>query len=376
MNLRVVIALGTVMGVSAAAWIGWAAQRRDAAAASQPARAPLGVLEYRGVAVQLQTGHAVIETFTPALREIAELGADTVLLCPAGFMEHARAQAIFIEARQTPTADELRRLIEAARQMQLRVIVMPLLLLSHPRGSEWRGMIEPPEWSEWWPDYRAFILHFADAAAAGGADAFMVGSELVSTERNRTEWLRVIEAVRARFPGRLGYSANWDHYRPVSFWDQLDFAGVTTYNTLADRDLPTVDELVERWRPIRQRLLEFSRDVNRPLLLTEVGWCSQTGAARAPWDYYRNQKVTPDGLEEQRRLYEAFVRAFPAQPGLGGVIWWEWTPGGGGPKDFGYSPRGKPAERVLREWFRDTSDRATSRPAGAAGGEGGGRASE
>ncbi|MBK8915474.1 MAG: hypothetical protein IPM64_12920 [Phycisphaerales bacterium] len=362
MKLRTAIALCTIMGISAAAWIGWAAQRRDGVPSSQPVLPPIGVLEYRGVALQLQTGHAVIETFLPALREIAELGADTVLLCPAGFMEHAEAQAIFIEARQTPTADELRRLIEAARQLRLRVIVMPLLLLTHPRGSEWRGMIEPPEWPEWWEAYREFILHFADAAAAGGADAFMVGSELVSTERNRGEWLRVIDAVRARFSGRLGYSANWDHYRPVSFWDRLDFAGVTTYNTLADRDLPTVDELVERWRPIRQRLFDFQREINRPLLLTEVGWCSQKGAARAPWNYYRNQKVTPEGLEEQRRLYEAFIRAFPAQPGFGGVIWWEWTPGGGGPKDFGYSPRGKPAERELREWFRTAADRPASQP--------------
>jgi hypothetical protein len=30
---------------------------------------------------------------------------------------------------------------------------------------------------------------------------------------------------------------------------------------------------------------------------------------------------------------------------------WQWTPNSGGRQDRGYTPRGKPAEDVLREWF-------------------------
>jgi hypothetical protein len=30
---------------------------------------------------------------------------------------------------------------------------------------------------------------------------------------------------------------------------------------------------------------------------------------------------------------------------------WEWTPGDGGPNDRGYTPEGKPAEQVLRQWL-------------------------
>ncbi len=37
--------------------------------------------------------------------------------------------------------------------------------------------------------------------------------------------------------------------------------------------------------------------------------------------------------------------------GLAGVIWWEWTGSEGGPSDFGYTPKNKPAEKLLREWF-------------------------
>jgi len=33
------------------------------------------------------------------------------------------------------------------------------------------------------------------------------------------------------------------------------------------------------------------------------------------------------------------------------VIWWEWNATAGGPTDFGYTPKGKPAEQVLRQWL-------------------------
>lgn len=324
-------------------------------------------LEYRGVAIQLADGIDPLGKYRPMLREIAELGADTVLFSTAAYMEHARGQAIFIESRSTPSAEKFTALIREARGLGLRVIVMPIVLLKHPRGSEWRGVIEPPDWHKWWEDYRQVIGYFADIAREGGAEVLMVGSELISTERNTAQWVRVIELARSRFPGKLGYSANWDHFRPIQFWDKLDLVGMTSYYTLAKDKSPTVEQLVESWQPIRQDITGWAREVGKPIVLTEVGWCSQEGAASAPWNYYQNQKPTPDGHEEQRRLYEAFVRAWQDAPQLAGVIWWEWSESPGGPGDHGYTPRGKPAERVLREWFERTrtqrAEQATSRPA-------------
>lgn len=310
-------------------------------------------LDYRGVAIQVQSGFGPVETYRPLLREVAALGADTVMLCPSGFMEHAKSQGIYIDARKCPGPQEFRALVSEARAAGLRVIVMPILLLARPRGSEWRGVIEPPDWPDWWRQYREFVIYFADIARDGGAEALIVGSELVSTERNTAEWVRVIEAAREHFPGgRLGYSANWDHYKPVQFWDKLDFVGMTSYYTLADKDMPSVEEIVAKWRPIHAEITRWQKQVGRPIVFTEVGWCSQKGAARAPWNYYHNQRASRDGLEEQRRLYEAFLQVWDGTPGVAGLIWWEWTAGAGGETDFGYTPKGKPAEALLREWLK------------------------
>jgi hypothetical protein len=331
------------------------------APAESRAREPV---QWRGMAIQLSKGPGAFETYALLIREVAELGADTLLLSVAGYTEHARSQAIYIQARQTPSRDDLIRLIRAGRQHGLRVILMPIVLLKHPRGSEWRGVIDPPNWDAWWKDYRDFLKYFADIAHDAGAEVFMVGSELVSSEKHVAQWETTIHTARAHFPeGKLGYSANWDHYRPVEFWHLLDFIGMTSYYTLADKKSPTVDEIAARWRPIHREIMDWRREVGKPLLLTEVGWCSQEGAAMSPWNYYQNMKATPAGLEEQRRLYEAFLRVWDGSPGLLGVIWWEWTGAPGGPGDFNYTPKNKPAEQVLRRWFAE--GRPASRPAGA-----------
>jgi hypothetical protein len=345
----------TILVAAVSTWL-WAG--RQPAAANRTTTAPIEPFApgpagmYRGLSIQVASSYKTLETFGPLLEQIAELGANAVLLSVAGYMEHATAQSIYIDARKVPSPADFKILIHRARELHLRTIIMPIVLLRNPRGSEWRGVIEPPDWEEWWEQYTEFVLYFADIARESGADVLMVGSELVSTEKYTNRWTKVIEAVRPRFwGGKLGYSANWDHYRPIEFWDQLDVIGMTTYNTLADRKNPTVEEIIEHWDPIKKDLLAWQRRIGRPILMTEVGWCSQEGAGMAPWNYFQNQKATPEGLEEQRRLYEAFVRVWGDTPELLGAIWWEWTAAGGGPDDYGYSPKNKPAEGVLRRWF-------------------------
>ncbi len=84
-------------------------------------------------------------------------------------------------------------------------------------------------------------------------------------------------------------------------------------------------------------------------MFLEVGWCSLANAAHEPWDYTRTSE--PLDLELQRKLYEGFFRSWHGNPQFGGFMVWEWTPGEGGTSDKGYTPEGKPAEKVLREWL-------------------------
>ena len=336
-----------------------------AAPASMPAQVrqvPIGG-QFRGMAIQLHGGSGVYEAYHRLIPEIADLGADTVLFVVHGWQEHAGSLDLHIDGRKTANAEEVGKLCDVAKAHGLRRILMPIVLLTNPRGSEWRGKIVPADrdWDAWFKRYTQFVVHFAKVAERHDVEVLMVGSELIKTERYDDQWRKVIEEVRRHYHGKLGYSANWDHYQPekIAFWPQLDYVGMTSYYELATGPNPTLEELYAGWAQYKAEIVAFQRQVGKPIIFTEVGWCSQEGAAHEGWNYYANQHPSEKGLLEQATLYESFINLWSGEPGVGGIIWWEWDDSPGGKDDYGYTPRGKPAEKILREWFASKLEAGT-----------------
>lgn len=244
--------------------------------------------------------------------------------------------------------DQVRALAGYARRRGLQVLIFPILRVEAQGPGRWRGTVRPARRGAWWAAYRRFVLHYAALADDVGAELFSVGSELGSMERDEAEWRALVAAVRGRFRGALVYSANWDHFPHVRFWDALDYVGLNGYHPITDRDDASLVELSAAWRLIRDKLLVWLAFVDRPLLFTEVGYPSIDGGARRP---YHHGSIGPVDLEEQRRAYVAFCDAWREQPGVAGAFFWIWS-GEGGPSDNRYTPRGKPAEQALRACFR------------------------
>ncbi|MFN4243897.1 MAG: glycoside hydrolase family 113 [Tepidisphaerales bacterium] len=324
------------------------------------------VLPFRSVTVQLQRVDWV-DRYEQAIDEIADLGADTVKFVVDPRMEHGESNRIYLDLRMVPSTENLKRLIAHAKARGLRVILMPIVLLDAPRkATEWRGTIKPESWDRWFESYTDMMVHFAWIAQASGVDLLVVGSELVSTERQATHWSAVIRRVRSIYSGLLTYSANWDHYHAVPFWDQLDLIGMNSYWALDEGNgrHATVEDIRTAWRNIQADLLPFAAAKGKPIIFLEAGWCSLANAAHEPWDYTRLSE--PIDLDLQRRLYQGFFESWYGHPQLGGFSIWEWPPEAGGERDRGYTPRGKPAERVLRSylakppWRVDPSPSATA----------------
>ncbi len=237
--------------------------------------------------------------------------------------------------------------LEHAAAAGLRVTVFPILILDKTGPGQWRGTLAPRDRDRWWTSYETFIVAYAELAAAHGAAALVIGSELGSTETWRDRWFHLISRVERVFDGDLIYSANWDHFTHVSFAARLDVLGVTGYFELTRDHDASVAELTRAWAAPRGRLLAAAAERGVPLWLTEVGYPSMDGGAARPWDYTRDAGVD---LDEQRRAFAALAAAWGDQPGLAGLFVWEWAPEGG-PRDRGYTPRGKPAEAELRAWY-------------------------
>ena len=286
-------------------------------------------------------------TYDKELRQIAEMGADSVLVIVTGYQEDVTATTIDHGA---VTRERLLDVIHRAHRYGLEVAVLPVVLIRHPKTSkDWRGAIRPTDRAAWFASYAHFITRHAQIAAQAGAEAFSVGSEFVSMEYFTGEWRRIIARVREVYSGTLFYSANWDHYEEVAFWDGLDAVGITSYYTISRKRTPSRREMDKAWRKVKERVLAWQSKIGKRLVFTEVGYPSQKGAAKAPWNYYGSETVD---TAVQQLCIEAFLEAWKDAPEVGGIFIFEWWGDGGG-EDTGYTPLGKPAEVALRRWLRD-----------------------
>ncbi len=319
----------------------------EPAPAEAPRSAAEGLLPIRAVGMQVQRTDW-IDRYKASIDEAAELGATAVKIVCDARQEDGRSNKIYLDMRMTPTPDQLGEIFRHADSRGLDVIFMPIVLVDDPKSDEWRGTLTPQSWAKWFDSYREILGHFLWICEGNGVDVFVVGSELLSSERQGDEWLKTIAFCRERFGGLLTYSSNWDHYQNVPFWPQLDLIGMNSYWTLGDDRRANVDEIKGNWEPIKENLEAFVRRVDRPLLFLEVGWCSLENAATEPWDY---TQPVPIDLALQARLWEGFWQVWHGTPWLGGMSVWEWPPGDGGEADRGYTPENKPAEDVIRRWF-------------------------
>jgi hypothetical protein len=346
-----------LLAIGAVASMTWLRPDRRPRVEMRPPLKPSGADEFRGISMQLWSGSRT-NPYKKYIRQIADTGANTLSLVPHGYQENATSSSVFPDARHTPDEAHFVELIRYARSLDLRVVLMPIVLLENPRSGEWRGKIKPDDWEHWWQSYTDFILRYARIAQKGQADVLIVGSELVRTESKETQWRRLIRKVRKVYGGRLSYSANWDHYRQIAWWDAVDIVGLTTYFDLTDKgkNPPTLENLTAAWEDIREDICTWQKRVNRRILFTEVGWPSQATAAQQPWNYFGAEDQPDPQL--QARCFEAFFRTWFHRPEMTGYLIWEWrnnrTQEIHQPEklagDVSYIPAGKPAIDVIRKY--------------------------
>ena len=282
------------------------------------------------------------------LKEIISTGASDLSIPLRWVQRDVRSSAIFPDEKVTVSDAMLLRVIREAKSMGLKIFLMPYIFLQKRGKGEWRGTINPKDRKGWWASYRKFIYHYADIAKQEQVSLFSMGSEIGSM-RDPKEWDLIIAHLREELPETaLTYSANWDRFETFSFWSKLDLIGISTYAPLSKSKNPSLNDLNQGWGGFKHKIKNLRRRFpKKKILFTEVGYSASRSAAKTPWIHFPEGDVDED---MQALLYTSLLETWSEKTYLEGFYIWNWF-GPGGPKDSGFSPRGKKAEKVLQEWF-------------------------
>lgn len=291
-----------------------------------------------------------------SLENLAETGTNWVAIVTTWYQDKVYSTDIFPTA-DTPSDESLIHAIEHIHKLGRMVMLKPHLDIRKVTGGGWRGEIcftEEGDWKKWISSYRNFILHYARLAQENGVEMLCIGTELSScaTVRQKMWKDELIDPIKGVYKGSLTYAANWqDEYQNVKFWDDMDYVGIDAYFPISDKESPSLEEIRQGWKRWVNEIEEFQREVSKPIIFTEIGYCSAGGTASTPWQEISAGKVD---LRLQADCYEALLQTFWDKPYFYGVYWWKWGTDVrfGGPSNKGFSLQNKPAVDVVTTWYK------------------------
>ena len=293
------------------------------------------------------TGILSSEEAYDSLKVMAETtAANFVIFTPAALQEETNSTEVRFNTARTCGDDELRGIVDYAHRLGLKVGIKPTL---NVRSGMWRAFVDffdtdvpgEPTWGEWFESYSAFQLHYAKIAHELGVEMFIAGCEMVMSERRELEWRRLIADIRQVFPDGL-VTYNTDKYQEhiVKWWDCVDLISTSGYYPL------------HSWDTVLERLKEVCVKFDKPFLFAEIGCPSCSGSSEFPNKVFASHRYAP---EEQLEWYEdMFAKTAEADWICGYGIWsWHWNASSlrKNPNWSGYDVLGKPAEKVVREYY-------------------------
>jgi hypothetical protein len=226
-------------------------------------------------------------------------------------------------------------------------------------SGDWRGLLNPGSdagWTRWAESYGAFLGAWARVAETSGAEMLSTGVELrfwVTTSR-APSFERIVRDVRGAYHGLLTYSANWDDVDDTVILGLVDVIGVNAFYPLADADGSPESALLAHGAAIRERVHRLATTWNKPVVFTEIGYTTRPNPAVRPWEWPDAMSAVVVDERAQAEAYRALIGPQLDEPDFAGFFVWRLY---ADPDDtsqeapWGFSPRGKQAETVLRDAF-------------------------
>lgn len=311
------------------------------------------------------------EAYGRTLDECQRMGARWVAITPFGRVGDLTGRGIdpSFEKPFAQNREDIRRAIAMAHARGLSVMLVPHLWVE---SGEWRAKIEPPTdagWAAWAKSYGAFVHGWAEVAEESHVELLSAGVELRSwvTSKRAPSFLEVLRDLRTVYHGPITYSANWDDVDQTLILGALDVIGINAFYPLAEKDGAPFAKLLEGGEGVRQKVRTVAEIWQKPVLFTEIGYTTRPDPAIRPWEWPDAMKDVKVDEVAQADAYRALLAPLREEPWfLGFFVWRVYAD----PDDvsqeaeWGFSPRGKKAELVVRDAFATTWARDAFRPRG------------
>ena len=305
----------------------------------------------KGISVVSPQQYISEDYFTP----IKKTNTEWVAFTPFGFLDAGETEIQFPtnENYWGDHPDNLEQMILQAKSHQLKILLKPHVWV---KGQGWAGDYDLYfwEWRYWEKSYRTFILSFAELAEQLDVEMFCIGVEWKTAIRRRPAfWKALIKEIRTVYHGKLIYAANWDEYKDVPFWKELDYVGIDGYFPLSNEKNPSKEQLNKSWKSIVRNLSKFYKKTKRPIIFTEYGYRSTDFACWNQWEIEHLKDEELINLEAQQNGYEAFYESLWNQEWFAGGFIWKWypEPNSGGLNNSNYTPQGKPVLKTIETWY-------------------------
>lgn len=291
--------------------------------------------------------------------DVIEINANWVAIMPYAFANGNVPEIQFDQERQWwgERTEGVIETIMLAKEKKLKILLKPHVWV---RGQGWTGdftLQNESDWKAWEHNYEEYILHFARLADSLDVEAFCIGLEYKNAVKARPGfWYKLIANTRKQYQGKITYAANWDNYQNIPFWDQLDFIGVNAYFPLSQESTPDVSILKVAWTEKKKLLSGFSKKYKKQIVFTEYGYRSIDNGAGNQWELEHHRHFQGESNPEiQSRAYTALFESVWNEPWFGGGFLWKWyfqMPYKINFSDTDYTPQNKPAEHVIRNWYK------------------------
>ncbi len=288
---------------------------------------------------------------------VKEVGAEWIAVIPYAYTPKDKATVRYNSSGWQwwgERPEGVAETIELAKKAGLNVMLKPQIYMH----GNWTGNMSfktDEKWTKWEQEYENYIMPFVKNAEKEGIDLICIGTEFkLSVKKREHFWRALIQKIRAVYSGKLTYTANWDSYADVPFWDELDYVGISAYFPLLDIKTPTVKQLQKSWQPIRKEIRKHAEKTKKPILFTEFGYLSVDGCTYNTWELEGRVKQLKVNEEAQANAIDALFETFWDEPYWAGGFLWKWFPNMKGHEGYinkDYTPQGKKGCKVLKKWY-------------------------